>query len=365
MSLINKTIKYLNSIKKIDALTNTQKEKLSAVCDKYSFRANDYYLNLINWDDPNDPIKKIILPILGELEDWGKLDASNESAVTVAKGTQHKYPHTALLLCNETCGGFCRYCFRKRLFMPDNSEASLDVSEGLNYIKNHPEITNVLLTGGDPLLLSTKRLEEIISSIKKIKHVKILRIGSKIPAFNPFRVIDDESLKGLLKSFNQKSRRMYIMTHFDSHKELTAAAKHCINDLINNGVILCNQCPLLKGINDSPEQLAELFNQLSFCGCPPYYVFQGRTTQGNKPFSLPITKGYEIFEEAKKLCSGTALRAKFVMSHESGKIEIIGVDNNQIYLKYHRAKNPENLNKIFIAKRDDNAYWLDDLKITN
>lgn len=155
------------------------------------------------------------------------------------------------------------------------------------------------------------------------------------------------------------------MAHFDTPRELTEEAIQGINTLTKCGVILCNQCPLLKGINDNPNDLAELFNKLSFYGCPPYYVFQGRITQGNGPYSLPITKALNIFEQTKKLCSGTALRAKFVMSHATGKIEIMGMDNSHIYLKYHRAKNIEDSGKLLIAQKDDSAYWLDDLKIIN
>ena len=119
------------------------------------FRANDYYLNLIDWDDPSDPIRQLIIPRQEELNEWGKLDASNEESITVARGVQHKYVDTVLLLCNEVCGAYCRYCFRKRLFMDVIDEVTNDVTEGIEYIRQHPEVNNVLLTGGDPLLMST------------------------------------------------------------------------------------------------------------------------------------------------------------------------------------------------------------------
>jgi hypothetical protein len=118
-------------------------------------------LDLIDWNNPDDPIRQLIIPREGELSDWGVLDASNEQAVTVARGVQHKYTDTVLLLCNEVCGAYCRYCFRKRLFMDDNDEVTNDVSAGLEYISAHEEVTNVLLTGGDPLPMSTHRLAEL------------------------------------------------------------------------------------------------------------------------------------------------------------------------------------------------------------
>ena len=123
-------VRYIRSIDQIPNIPPQEREKLRKVTDRYVFRANDYYLGLIDWDDPNDPIKQLIIPRLEELDDWGELDASNEQAVTVAHGVQHKYPDTALLLCNEVCGAYCRYCFRKRLFMVENHEVTNDVSEG-------------------------------------------------------------------------------------------------------------------------------------------------------------------------------------------------------------------------------------------
>src|SRR5690606_32856344 len=131
-----------------------------------------------------------------------KLDASNEAAVTVEKGVQHKYRDTALLLCNEVCGAYCRYCFRKRLFMDGNDEVSIDVSRGIEYIRQHPEINNVLLTGGDPLLMATRRLREILARLREIPHVKIIRIGTKMPAFNPWRVLDDPELLDAISTYS-------------------------------------------------------------------------------------------------------------------------------------------------------------------
>lgn len=143
-------VRYIRSIDEIRNIPPQAREKLRKVADRYVFRVNDYYLGLINWDDPNDPTKQLVIPRLEELDDWRELDADNEQAVTVAHGVQHTYPGTALLLCNEVCGAYCRYCFRKRLFMDENHEVTNDVSEGIAYIERHPEIRNVLNTGGDP-----------------------------------------------------------------------------------------------------------------------------------------------------------------------------------------------------------------------
>jgi len=357
-------VKYSNKISElIKKVNGDELNKLNKVCESYAFRANEYYLSLINWDDPQDPIKRIIIPCEEELQEWGNLDASNEASNTVVSGVQHKYPRTVLLLCNEVCAGYCRYCFRKRLFMEENEEVSIDVSEGIEYIARNKQVTNVLLTGGDPLLMSTRRIEMILSQLREIPHLSIIRIGSKIPAFNPMRITEDPELLEVINKYSTSEKRIYIMTHFDHVRELTDEAVKCVNALIKTDAILYNQCPVIKGVNDNPVELGELFRKLSFIGCTPYYVFQGRPTKGNYPYRVSITSAYDVFEKAKTMISGLARTAKFVMSHSTGKIEVIAIDKEYIYLKYHRAKNPEEDGKLVICRRDDEAYWFDELKI--
>jgi len=355
-------VKYVRDIDKIPNIPAHEREKLKRVAERYVFRANDYYLGLINWDDPDDPIKQLIIPRVEELSDWGKLDASNEAAVTVGHGVQHKYPHTVLLLCNEVCGAYCRYCFRKRLFMDENDEVTNDVSEGIRYIASNPNVTNVLLTGGDPLLMSTRRLTEIIEALRAIDHVRIIRIGSKMPAFDPWRLTNDAALQTLFLKYSTPRKRIYLMAHFDHPRELTDEAIDGIDRFIKCGVICVNQCPLIKGINDDPEILSEMYRLLSWIGCPPYYLFQGRPTAGNEPYEVPIVRGWEIFREALRRGSGLARRARYVMSHETGKLEILGVDAKFIYLRYHRAKDENNRGKFMVYQRNDDAYWLDQLE---
>ncbi|MCZ7582035.1 MAG: radical SAM protein [Deltaproteobacteria bacterium] len=355
-------IRYISKIDKIPQIPPEDREALRAVERRFAFRITDYYLSLIDWTDPKDPIRQLIIPRREELSGWGELDASNEKAVTVAHGCQHKYPDTALLLCNEVCGAYCRYCFRKRLFMNGNDEATLDVSEGLRYIAEHPEITNVLLTGGDPLLMAPKKLLEIVARVRRIPHVNIIRIGSKMPAFNPWVILDHPELLEGLSRWSTPEKRVYLMMHFDHPRELTEPALEAIDRVVKAGIIPVNQCPMIKGVNDNVDTLVELFRKLSFAGCPPYYIFQGRPTKGNEPYELPIVRGFKLFDQARRRVSGLAARARMAMSHESGKIEILGVDNDHIYLRYHRAKRPENRGRFMIFKRNDQAYWLDQLE---
>ena len=288
-------VKYVRRLGQVTQLTPEQRDRLGPVEARYVFRANDYYLGLIDWDDPEDPIRQLIIPREEELSEWGTLDASNEESVTVARGVQHKYTDTVLLLCNEVCGAYCRYCFRKRLFMDDNDEVTHDITEGLRYIADHPEVTNVLLTGGDPLLMSTRRLVEIFEALRAIPHVRIIRLGSKMPAFDPYRVLNDPDLRAAFRTYSTPQQRLYLMAHFDHPRELTDVAIRGVDACIRNGVICVNQCPLIKGINDDPAVLAEMYATLSYIGCTPYYLFQGRPTGGQRAVRDPDRRGVEHF----------------------------------------------------------------------
>ena len=354
-------VKYVRRLNQVPEIPAAIRARLQPVTEEYVFRANDYYLGLIDWSDPDDPIRQLIIPREEALNDWGRLDASNEESVTVARGVQHKYCDTVLLLCNEVCGAYCRYCFRKRLFMDDNDEVTNDISAGLAYIAAHPEVSNVLLTGGDPLLMSTRRLVEIFEALRAIDHVRIIRIGSKMPAFDPWRVLRDDELQAAFRKYSTPERRIYLMAHFDHPRELTAEAVAGIDACLRNGVICVNQCPLVRGVNDDAATLAEMYSRLSYIGCPPYYLFQGRPTAGNEPYEVPIVHGWLTFQEALRRGSGLARRARYCMSHETGKVEVVGIDDERIYLRYHQAKDPADLGRFFVRRRDDRASWLDDL----
>lgn len=355
-------IRYVNDLNKVGGLGNAERDHLGPVCEKFAFRANDYYLNLIDWSDPDDPIRRLIIPNTSELESTGQLDPCCEGDYTPAPGLQHKYRHTALLLTTQQCGGFCRYCFRKRLFMDGNGEVAPDPTEAIEYIRSHPEITNVLLTGGDPLLLPTEQLGALLQQLDAIPHVRIIRIGSKMPAFNPYRILDDPELQALLRHFSRPSRRIYLMTHFDHPRELTKPARQAIGRTLRAGVVCANQCPILAGVNDNIETQTKLFRDTAAAGCPQYYSFIVRPTAGNRPFQTPIVKAWQIFNAAQANVSGLAKRARLVMSHATGKIHILAVDEQFIYMRYHRAGPKARTRPMMIYRRDDDALWLDDLQ---
>ncbi len=351
---------YITRLDQIPELPEEERINLEEVTEKFMFRTNDYYQKLINWDDPEDPLRRIVIPDRKELNTWGRLDASDEEEYTQVPGLQHKYEFTALLLVNDVCGAYCRFCFRKRIFMDQNDEVVRDVSPGIDYIGEHKEINNVLLTGGDPLIMSTNKLENIIRPLRQMDHVKIIRIGTKIPVFNPYRIINDPSLLDLFRTYSTNDKKIYIMAHFNHPNELTDTAIKGMNLLQSTGAITVNQTPLLRGINDNPDVLAKLFNNLSYAGIPPYYLFICRPTLGNKTYAVPIEESFEIFERARMHCSGLAKRARLVMSHSTGKIEIVGKTKGRIYMRYHRAADPQEKARFMIFKRNPEAYWFED-----
>ncbi len=351
---------YVKDINSINGLSDDEKEQLSKVVERFPFRTTDYYLSLIDWDDPLDPLRMIAVPSMPELDEWGSLDPSGESDYTVSPRVEHKYEQTAVLLLSGACASLCRYCFRKRLFMEEYDEAPLDIDSAIDYISRRPEVSNVLITGGDPLMLGTRKLEKVLDRVSEIDHVRIIRIGSKIPAVDPYRIIDDDELTEMLENHVTPQRSLYVMTQFNHPRELTPPAAEALHQLKKTGAVLNNQTPLLRKVNSNPHTLAELMNELSYMGVAPYYVFQCRPTVGNRHFAVPIEESFRICEEAKKMCSGLGKRFKYVMSHRTGKIEVIDVDDENVYMKYHQAALQENLGRTIALRRNPNALWLED-----
>jgi len=352
--------RYLTRIDQIERLRDAERERLRPVTEQFAFRSNDYYLSLIDWDDPGDAIRRIIVPSLEELEQWGRLDPSDEKTYTVMPGVEHKYNSTVLLLVSNVCDGICRYCFRKRVFIKPQMEYLRDVSGAMEYIEEHEEVTNVLLTGGDPLALATGKLVEIVRRLREIEHVQIIRIGTKIPAFNPHRIVNDPNLLEMVERYSTSHKRIYFMTHFVHPHELTDVAVQALQLLQKAGAVTANQMPLLRGVNDDPDVLAELLGKLSFVGAAPYYIFQCRPAVGNRAYTVPIEEGCDIVEQAKSRVSGLAKRLRYTMSHSTGKIEILGRFEGRTYFKYHRAAEDVDSGRFLVFDSDPEACWLDD-----
>lgn len=352
----------VEQLKDYIALSKKEGEQLKRVIQIHPMRVTPYYLSLIDWDDPHDPIRKMAIPSVHELNLQGSYDTSGEAENTKLRGLQHKYRETALVLATNRCATYCRYCFRKRLVGLPNTEVVEHFNEAANYIRQHQEINNVLISGGDPLVLPTQVIEHFLTTLSDVPHLDFIRFGSKTPVTLPSR-FEDEGLLNVLEEYSHASRRLYVVTQFNHPKEITKHSIKAVDNLIKSGVIVNNQTVLLKGVNDEPATLAELQNRLVGIGVNPYYVFQCRPVKRVKRhFQVPICKGADIVEKAKVKCNGHSKRFRYIMSHKSGKIEILGIIEDEIYFKYHQAKNRKKLGKIFKRKVDDKAGWLDDFK---
>jgi len=244
--------------------------------------------------------------------------------------------------------------------MGNERETVKDVSEGIDYIREHTEITDVLLTGGDPLTLETRTLEVILRQLREIDHVNIIRIGSKMLAYNPYRILNDKDLCSVLSRYSTPEKRIYVMAHFNHPRELNDVSIRAAHELQKAGVLVVSQTPILNGINSEPEIFTELFRKLSFAGISPYYIFQCRPSIGNRIFQVPVEHSYEIIQKSWKTCSGLAKRARFVISHATGKIEIVGKTAAQVFMRYHQSADPATIGKFMVFRSNPLALWFDD-----
>jgi lysine 2,3-aminomutase len=334
-------------------------EKLKRLIELYPMSVTHYYLSLINPSNEHDPIKKMCIPSVDEINLSGSFDTSGEITNTVTIGLQHKYKQTALLLSTNQCAMYCRYCFRKRLVGISENEISKHFLEMVSYIKEHKEISNVLITGGDAFLNDNKRIQAYLEAFVSIDHLDFVRFGTRTPVVLPSRIYDDKELLAILKAYNLR-KKIYVVTHFNHPNELTKESKKAIDCLLECGITIKNQTVLLKGINDNGKILTELINKLTSFGVVPYYVFQCRPVASVKSqFQVPIKKGYKIIQEAKAFLNGQGKCFRYVLSNERGKIEIIGeLPDGSMLFKYHQAKHPEDQGRIYSLNISDNQCWI-------
>jgi KamA family protein len=355
----------IEQLEKFIDLSPKEEKKLKQITQKHPMRVTEYYMSLIDWNDPEDPIKKMAIPSMNEFNLQGSYDTSGEAENTKMSGLQHKYSETALILSTNKCATYCRHCFRKRLVGLQTKEIIGRFEDAADYIKLHKSINNVLITGGDPLVLKNEVIEQFLSILSEFPQLKFMRFGSRAPVTFPSRFEDNELLS-ILSRYSRPDRRVYVVTQFNHPNEITQQSIKAVDNLMKSGVIVNNQTVLLKGVNDNPMTLANLLNGLVSIGVNPYYVFQCRPVKRVKEhFQVPICKGIEIVEKAKEHCNGHSKRFKYIMSHRTGKIEILGIVDDEIYFKYHQAKNRKKLGKIFTRPVDEKAGWLDELKSTS
>jgi len=352
-------IRTIDELKKYIRLTKLEENQFKNIIKYHPMNITKHYFSLIDFEDPDDPIKKMVIPSLEEMNLSGSYDTSDEKSSTILSGLQHKYPQTALVLATNKCASYCRFCFRKRLVGISTQEVIKNFKHAIDYIQQHKEINNVLITGGDPLMLETEVIREFLEELENIKHLNFIRFGTKTPVFLPNRILKDEEL---LKLFRNNKKQIYLVMQIDHPREITPELKRAVKKILRSGVIINNQTVLLKGVNDEPEILANLQKKLVSIGINPYYVFQCRPVRRVKRnFQLSLFKGLRIVEEAKTMMSGHGKRFKYIMSHKTGKIEIIGILDDEIYFKYHQAKDPKKNGKFFKRKLIKTAGWLDEL----
>ena len=356
-------ITTLEDLAELIDMSGSEKKKLRKVIDRHPMSITRYYASLIDWNDPDDPLRKMTIPSEGELDRSGIYDQSGEQQNTKLPGLQHKYTKTALILTTNKCTTFCRYCFRKRLVGLQTKETVSRFTDAVKYIRKHPEINNVLLSGGDPLSMPTRMVRRFIEKLAEIDHLDFIRLGTKVPVTMPHRITEDRELYELLKETSAKKKRIFVSTQFNHPREITSTARKAINLLHRAGVVTNNQTVLMKGVNDDPKTMAALQQALTGMGVIPYYVFQCRPVKRvKKLFQVPLARGFEIVEKSRSMLDGYSKRYRYVMSHKEGKIAISGMDDEYFYFRFHQAHNPNKDGKFFKRKFDPDATWLDDLK---
>lgn len=256
---------------------------------------------------------------------------------------------------------YCRHCFRKRLVGISEEETADNFEKAADYIREHKEISNVIISGGDALLNSNEALEHFLDVLSSMEQLDFLRIGTRTPVTFPFRITLDPELVELLKRYDRK-KKIYVVTQFNHSAEITEESEKAVRMLLDAGISVKNQTVLLRGVNDDPDVLGRLLKGLTAIGVIPYYIFQCRPVSGvGTHFQVPILKGAEIVERAKQMQNGFGKGFKYVMSHRTGKIEILGVwEDGRMLFKYHQAKYDADRGRIFAVKLGENQTWLPD-----
>ena len=340
-------------------LTAAEEEKLSQILTLYPMSITPYYLSLIDWEDPDDPVRKMCIPSIEEFDLSGSFDTSGEADNTVIVGMQHKYRETALILSTNRCAMYCRHCFRKRLVGLSDAEIARHLDEMFDYLREHREVTNVLISGGDAFMNDNHVIQTYLENLCAIDHLDFIRFGSRVPVTLPARITEDKEFLEMMEHYGRK-KQLYLVTHFNHPHEITPESIRAIRLLMEAGLVIRNQTVLLKGINSEPEVLGQLLKQLTGMGAVPYYVFQCRPVTGVKnQFQVSLRNGYRITQEARNMQNGMGKSFRYAMSHDTGKIEILGdLQDGRMLFKYHQAKYQKDAGRIFTMPVSDDQCWL-------
>ena len=311
-------IQTTESLAKLLPLTSEQINNIKTVSAHFRFAISPYYLSLINWQSSEDPIAKMSLPDIRELDRKGVSDPSAEEHTNPAGRIVRRYPNRVIINVTNCCASFCRHCQRKRIIgSRDCMISATELDTSIDYIRNHSEIHDVLITGGDALTLSDTQLQQLLCRIREIPHVKIIRLGSRMPVNLPQRIT--EALVQILKQYAP----IYINTQFNHPLEVTPEALNACKLLADNGIILGNQMVLLKDINNDKYVVQCLNELLLGMRVRPYYIFHAKNVTGTMHFQTSITEGIDISAHLWGNTSGRAIPRYIVSApHGMGKIEI-------------------------------------------
>ncbi len=376
------------------------------------FRVNAYVMEqLIDWDRvPDDPIFQLTFPQRGMLapehfdamaqlidRDASKAEVQAQANLIRAElnphpagqqtanvpmldgvplpGMQHKYPETVLFFPaqGQSCHSYCTFCFRWAQFVGDKELkfASTEAGKLATYLGQHREVTDLLVTGGDPMVMKTRVLRSYLEPILALDHVQSIRIGSKSLTFWPHRFVTDPDADDVLRLIEQLSNRgkhVAFMAHFNHHAEMrTDVCAQAIRRLRDAGAVVRSQAPLLAHINDDPNVWSEMWRKQVRLGVVPYYMFVERDTGACRYFEVPLVRAYDIYSTAIRTVSGLARTARGPsMSAAPGKVEIQGITNvggeDVFVLRFIQARNPQWVQRPFFAKVDPKATWLEQLK---
>ncbi len=299
--LSNSAVKVEDLPFPIDA-SEEYKEKLRKVAKVFPIRINSYFLDQIK--EQNDPLWKQVVPTLEELDDFIseeellESDPLNEEGDMPVPELVHRYPDRVLLMVNNHCPIICRFCTRKRKIGMPGIVTRETLRQGIEYIRNHPEIRDVILSGGDPLLVPDKELDRILGELRSIPHLEIIRIGTRVPGTLPQRVT--ENLCSILKKYHP----LYFNMHFNHPAEITPEVEKACNMLADIGIPLGSQTVLLEGVNDTSEVMRELMLKLLKIRVKPYYIYQADMTLGTDHFRTTVEKGLNIIKDLQGHISG-------------------------------------------------------------
>lgn len=322
-------------------LEEEERQKIALTLEKFPLSITPYYLSLIDTEDfRNDPIFKQAFPSPEELniDRHDMADPLAEDKDSPVSGITHRYPDRVLFHISNVCSMYCRHCTRKRKVGDVDSIPDKEVvREGLNYIRNNPVVRDVLLSGGDPLMLSDDYLDWILTELRKIPHVQIIRIGSRMPVVLPYRITDD--LVAMLK----KHHPVWLNTHFNHPRELTTSSRQALRKLADGGIPLGNQTVLLAGVNDCPRIIKSLVHKLVDNRVRPYYLYQCDLSEGLTHFRTPVGKGIEIMESLIGHTSGFAVPTYVIDAPGGGgKIPLnpnylISLSTNKVVLRNYEG----------------------------